>query len=68
MNRPTTLTELRIFFVPLLIAGLLKKSPNFDFRGFQMHFWQVLGVLILLPGCGHGLGRRVFCAAKHDFR
>jgi CDP-diacylglycerol--glycerol-3-phosphate 3-phosphatidyltransferase len=47
MNLPNSLTVLRIFFVPLLIAVLLTKSPNVDFRGFPMHF-EFLGVLILL--------------------
>jgi CDP-diacylglycerol--glycerol-3-phosphate 3-phosphatidyltransferase len=39
MNLPNSLTVLRIFFVPLLIAVLLTKSPN------PFEFW---GVLILL--------------------
>lgn len=47
MNLPNSLTLLRIFFVPLLIAVLLTKSPNVDFRGFPMHF-EFWGVLILL--------------------
>ena len=47
MNLPNSLTVLRIFFVPLLIAVLLTKSPNVDFRGFLMHF-EFWGVLILL--------------------
>ena len=47
MNLPNSLTVLRIFFVPLLIAVLLTKSPNVDFRGFPMHF-EFWGVLILL--------------------
>jgi CDP-diacylglycerol---glycerol-3-phosphate 3-phosphatidyltransferase len=47
MNLPNTLTLLRIFFVPLLIAVLLTKSPNVDFWGFPMHF-EFWGVLILL--------------------
>jgi CDP-diacylglycerol---glycerol-3-phosphate 3-phosphatidyltransferase len=47
MNLPNTLTVLRIFFVPLLIAVLLTKSPNVDFWGFPMHF-EFWGVLILL--------------------
>jgi CDP-diacylglycerol--glycerol-3-phosphate 3-phosphatidyltransferase len=49
MNLPNSLTVLRIFFVPLLIAVLLTKSPNVDFRGFPMHFgFEFWGVLILL--------------------
>jgi CDP-diacylglycerol--glycerol-3-phosphate 3-phosphatidyltransferase len=47
MNLPNSLTVLRIFFVPLLIAVLLTKSPNFEFLGFPMHF-EFWGVLILL--------------------
>jgi CDP-diacylglycerol--glycerol-3-phosphate 3-phosphatidyltransferase len=47
MNLPNALTVLRIFFVPLLIAVLLTKSPNVDFWGFPMHF-EFWGVLILL--------------------
>lgn len=47
MNLPNSLTVLRIFFVPLLIAVLLTKSPNVDFRGIPMHF-EFWGVLILL--------------------
>src|SRR5271170_505969 len=47
MNLPNSLTVLRIFFVPLLIAVLLTKSPNVEFRGFPMHF-EFWGVLILL--------------------
>jgi CDP-diacylglycerol---glycerol-3-phosphate 3-phosphatidyltransferase len=47
MNLPNTLTVLRIFFVPLLIAVLLTKSPNVDLLGFPMHF-EFWGVLILL--------------------
>jgi CDP-diacylglycerol--glycerol-3-phosphate 3-phosphatidyltransferase len=47
MNLPNSLTVMRIFFVPLLIAVLLTKSPNVDFRGFPMHF-EFWGVLILL--------------------
>jgi CDP-diacylglycerol--glycerol-3-phosphate 3-phosphatidyltransferase len=47
MNLPNSLTVLRIFFVPLLIAVLLTKSPNVDFLGFPMHF-EFWGVLILL--------------------
>jgi CDP-diacylglycerol---glycerol-3-phosphate 3-phosphatidyltransferase len=47
MNLPNSLTVLRIFFVPLLIAVLLTKSPNVDFWGFPMHF-EFWGVLILL--------------------
>src|ERR1700740_2228388 len=47
MNLPNSLTVLRIFFVPLLIAVLLTKSPNVELLGFPMHF-EVWGVLILL--------------------
>jgi CDP-diacylglycerol--glycerol-3-phosphate 3-phosphatidyltransferase len=47
MNLPNSLTVLRIFFIPLLIAVLLTKSPNVEFRGFPMHF-EFWGVLILL--------------------
>jgi len=47
MNLPNSLTVLRIFFVPLLIAVLLTKSPNVEVMGFPMHF-EVWGVLILL--------------------
>jgi CDP-diacylglycerol---glycerol-3-phosphate 3-phosphatidyltransferase len=47
MNLPNSLTVLRIFFIPLLIAVLLTKSPNVDFWGFPMHF-EFWGVLILL--------------------
>ena len=47
MNLPNSLTVLRIFFVPLLIAVLLTKSPNVELLGFPVHF-EVWGVLILL--------------------
>src|SRR6201988_3334834 len=47
MNLPNSLTLLRIFFVPLLIAVLLTKSPNIELLGFPIHF-EVWGVLILL--------------------
>lgn len=47
MNLPNSLTVLRIFFVPLLIAVLLTKSPNIEVLGFPVHF-EVWGVLILL--------------------
>lgn len=47
MNLPNSLTVLRIFFVPLLIAVMLTKSPNVELWGFPMHF-EFWGVLILL--------------------
>lgn len=47
MNLPNSLTVLRIFFVPLLIAILLTRSPNLVLLGVQVHF-EVWGVLILL--------------------
>ncbi len=47
MNLPNSLTLLRIFFVPLLIAVLLTGKPNFDVMGVSMRF-EVWGVLILL--------------------
>jgi CDP-diacylglycerol--glycerol-3-phosphate 3-phosphatidyltransferase len=47
MNLPNSLTVLRIFFVPLLIAVLLTRSPNLELFGLQVHF-EVWGVLILL--------------------
>lgn len=47
MNLPNSLTVLRIFFVPLLIAVLLTRSPNLELWGVQVHF-EVWGVLILL--------------------
>jgi CDP-diacylglycerol---glycerol-3-phosphate 3-phosphatidyltransferase len=47
MNLPTSLTMLRIFFVPLLIVVLLTRSPNVDLWGFPMRF-EFWGVLILL--------------------
>jgi CDP-diacylglycerol--glycerol-3-phosphate 3-phosphatidyltransferase len=47
MNLPNTLTLLRIFFVPLLIAVLLTRSPNLELWGVGVHF-EVWGVLILL--------------------
>jgi len=47
MNLPNSLPVLRIFFVPLLIAVLLTKSPNVDYFGIPMHF-EFWGVLILL--------------------
>jgi CDP-diacylglycerol---glycerol-3-phosphate 3-phosphatidyltransferase len=47
MNLPNSLTVLRIFFVPLLVAVLLTRQPNFDFWGLPIHF-EVWGVLILL--------------------
>src|SRR5215831_8781511 len=47
MNLPNSLTLLRIFFVPLLIAVLLTRSPNIELWGFHMRF-EFWGVLILL--------------------
>jgi CDP-diacylglycerol--glycerol-3-phosphate 3-phosphatidyltransferase len=47
MNLPNSLTTLRIFFVPLLVAVLLTREPNWNFWGLPVHF-EVLGVLILL--------------------
>jgi CDP-diacylglycerol---glycerol-3-phosphate 3-phosphatidyltransferase len=46
MNVPNTLTLLRIFFVPLLVAVLLGHSPNVVLLGVFVHF-EVWGVLIL---------------------
>jgi CDP-diacylglycerol---glycerol-3-phosphate 3-phosphatidyltransferase len=46
MNVPNSLTLLRIFFVPLLVAVLLGHSPNVVFWGLPLHF-EVWGVLIL---------------------
>jgi CDP-diacylglycerol---glycerol-3-phosphate 3-phosphatidyltransferase len=46
MNVPNSLTLLRIFFVPLLVAVLLGHSPNVDLMGISVHF-EVWGVLIL---------------------
>jgi CDP-diacylglycerol--glycerol-3-phosphate 3-phosphatidyltransferase len=47
MNLPNALTILRIFFVPLLIAVLLTRSPNMEVWGLGIHF-EIWGVLILL--------------------
>jgi CDP-diacylglycerol--glycerol-3-phosphate 3-phosphatidyltransferase len=47
MNLPNSLTLLRIFFVPLLIAVLLTRSPNVELWGFHIRF-EFFGVLILL--------------------
>src|SRR5271157_716022 len=47
MNLPNALTILRIFFVPLLIAVLLTRSPNMELWGVGIHF-EIWGVLILL--------------------
>src|ERR1700758_1643198 len=47
MNLPNSLTLLRIFFVPLLIAVLLTRSPNLELWGFHIRF-EFFGVLILL--------------------
>jgi CDP-diacylglycerol---glycerol-3-phosphate 3-phosphatidyltransferase len=47
MNLPNSLTTLRIFFVPLLVVVLLTRQPNWDVKGFPIHF-EVWGVLILL--------------------
>jgi CDP-diacylglycerol---glycerol-3-phosphate 3-phosphatidyltransferase len=47
MNLPNALTILRIFFVPLLIAVLLTRSPNMELWGLGIHF-EIWGVLILL--------------------
>lgn len=46
MNVPNSLTLLRIFFVPLLVAVLLGHSPNVVLLGYPVHF-EVWGVLIL---------------------
>jgi len=47
MNLPNALTLLRIFFVPLIIAVLLTRSPNIELWGLHMRF-EFWGVLILL--------------------
>jgi CDP-diacylglycerol--glycerol-3-phosphate 3-phosphatidyltransferase len=47
MNVPNSLTLLRIFFVPLLVAVLLTRSPNVILWGVPVHF-EVWGVLILI--------------------
>ncbi len=47
MNLPNSLTILRIFFVPLLVAVLLTREPNLVVWGVPIHF-EVWGVLILL--------------------
>lgn len=47
MNLPNSLTLLRIFFVPLLVAVLLTRSPNVVLWGVPVHF-EVWGVLILV--------------------
>ena len=46
MNVPNSLTLLRIFFVPLLVAVLLGRSPNVVLLGLHVPF-EVWGVLIL---------------------
>ncbi|HUK52675.1 MAG TPA: CDP-diacylglycerol--glycerol-3-phosphate 3-phosphatidyltransferase [Candidatus Binatia bacterium] len=46
MNVPNSLTLLRIFFVPLLVAVLLGHWPNGVLLGFPVHF-EEWGVLIL---------------------
>jgi CDP-diacylglycerol---glycerol-3-phosphate 3-phosphatidyltransferase len=46
MNLPNSLTLLRIFFVPLLVAVLLVHSPNTEFWGVSVHF-EEWGVIIL---------------------
>ncbi len=47
MNLPNSLTLLRIFFVPLLVAVLLTRSPNVVLWGVPVHF-EEWGVLILI--------------------
>lgn len=47
MNLPNTLTILRIFFVPLLVAVLLTGQPNLVFFHVEISF-VIWGVLILL--------------------
>jgi CDP-diacylglycerol--glycerol-3-phosphate 3-phosphatidyltransferase len=47
MNIPNSLTLLRIFFVPLLVAALVQESFGFDLWGFRVtHEW--LGLAIFL--------------------
>ncbi len=62
MNLPNSLTVLRIFFVPLLIAVLLTRAPNLEVWGVQVHF-EVWGVLILLTAAATDLGRWILRAA-----
>src|SRR5579859_3751150 len=36
MNLPNTLTILRIFFVPLLVAALVQENVSFDIAGYHI--------------------------------
>ena len=47
MNIPNSLTILRIFFVPLLVAALLQESIGFQFRGITVtHEWLALAIFL----------------------
>jgi len=54
MNLPNSLTILRIFFVPLLVAALVQESFGFDIWGVQVtHEW--LGLAIFLAAAATDL-------------
>jgi CDP-diacylglycerol--glycerol-3-phosphate 3-phosphatidyltransferase len=47
MNLPNSLTLLRIFFVPLLVAALVQESFGFDVWGVQVtHEWLALAIFL----------------------
>src|SRR3982751_7047297 len=51
MNLPNTLTILRIFFVPLLVAALVQEDVKFEVRGLLVtNEWLALAIFLLAAG------------------
>jgi CDP-diacylglycerol--glycerol-3-phosphate 3-phosphatidyltransferase len=51
MNLPNSLTILRIFFVPLLVAALVQENVGFRFGGIRMpHEWLALAIFLTAAG------------------
>src|ERR1700722_10322553 len=51
MNLPNSLTILRIFFVPLLVAGLLQENVPLDIGGFRVtNEWLSLAIFLSAAG------------------
>ena len=55
MNIPNTLTLLRIFFVPLLVAALVQQDVKFDFHGGVVITNEFIALIIFLAAAGTDL-------------
>ena len=53
MNLPNTLTILRIFFVPFLVAVLVEQDLRIDWHGAVLVTNEFLALAIFLVGRGH---------------